>query len=81
MKEHCEDLEEDEPESELDELRERIDALENYRGSGGIDPTIPYLSGVALAMILSWSKYASILWCMAHGFLSWAYVIYFAFAR
>ncbi len=37
--------------------------------------------GTALAMILSWSKNGSILWAIIHGFLSWAYVIYFALAR
>jgi hypothetical protein len=37
--------------------------------------------GAALAMILSWSKNASILWAVIHGFLSWIYVIYFAIAR
>lgn len=56
MNERCENPEEYESESDLEELRERIDALEAYEGgsgSGGIDSTIPYLSGLALAMILS----------------------------
>jgi len=34
--------------------------------------------GCVLAMILSWSHSASILWCILHGILGWAYVIYYA---
>lgn len=34
--------------------------------------------GCALAMILSWSKNASILYAICHGILSWFYVLYFA---
>jgi hypothetical protein len=37
--------------------------------------------GTALAIAISWSKNASILWAMFHGLLSWIYVIYFAFTR
>jgi hypothetical protein len=37
--------------------------------------------GCALAMILSWSRNASILWAILHGILSWFYVIYFALTR
>lgn len=37
--------------------------------------------GMTLATILSWSRNASILWCMLHGLFSWAYVIYFACTR
>jgi hypothetical protein len=36
--------------------------------------------GCALAMILSWTKNASILWAILHGILSWIYVIYYAIA-
>ena len=35
--------------------------------------------GSALAMILSFSKNASILWAIVHGVCSWIYVIYYAF--
>ncbi len=35
--------------------------------------------GTALAMILSYTKWHSILWAIFHGFLSWIYVIYYAF--
>ena len=85
------DLEEDfeQPEeyaaqSDLDELRERVEALEKGGDSddhGGSGATVPFLGGVAFAMILSWSMNASILWCMLHVIVSWAYVIYFAFIR
>ena len=34
--------------------------------------------GSALAMILSYTKWHSILWAIFHGFLSWIYVIYYA---
>lgn len=34
--------------------------------------------GCALAMILSHSINASVLWCILHGICSWIYVIYFA---
>lgn len=34
--------------------------------------------GSALAMILSYYKWNSILWAIIHGFFSWVYVIYFA---
>ncbi len=34
--------------------------------------------GTALAMILSYVKWKSILWAILHGIFSWIYVIYFA---
>jgi hypothetical protein len=37
--------------------------------------------GCALAMILSWSRNASILWAMLHAVFGWLYVIYFAVTR
>ena len=40
-----------------------------------------YMIGTVLATILSWSRSASILWCIFHGVLSWIYVIYFVFTR
>ena len=40
-----------------------------------------YAFGMALAITLSWSRNASILWCILHGALSWGYVIYFAVTR
>ena len=37
--------------------------------------------GTALAITISWSQYHSIVWAVIHGFLSWLYVIYYAFTR
>lgn len=37
--------------------------------------------GSMLAIVLSWSRNASILYCIGHGIASWIYVIYFAFTR
>ena len=37
--------------------------------------------GTALAITISWTQNASILWAIFHGFLSWIYVIYHAFTR
>jgi hypothetical protein len=34
--------------------------------------------GTALAISISWSINKSILWAIAHGVLSWLYVIYYA---
>ncbi len=71
-------------EADVEELRERLDDLErqvedgNGSGAGGV---LAYSLGSTLAMILSWSRNASILYCIAHGVLSWIYVIYFAFTR
>jgi hypothetical protein len=64
-------------ESEIEELRSRVDDLESRSeeagDSGGI---FVYMLGSCLAMILSWSRNASILWCIGHGFASWIYVVY-----
>ncbi|MBQ9140852.1 MAG: helix-turn-helix transcriptional regulator [Lachnospiraceae bacterium] len=34
--------------------------------------------GIALAVVLSYTKWHSIGWAIVHGFLNWAYVIYYA---
>ncbi|MEA5039852.1 MAG: hypothetical protein VB086_08440 [Clostridiaceae bacterium] len=34
--------------------------------------------GSALAMIISYTAWHSILWAIFHGLLSWVYVIYYA---
>ena len=34
--------------------------------------------GTALAIVISYTKWYSILWAIFHGFLSWIYVIYYA---
>lgn len=46
----------------------------NSSAAGGI--TI----GMILAIVLSWTTNHSILLCILHAFLSWIYVIYWAFA-
>lgn len=33
--------------------------------------------GSALAMIISWSLYQSVLWAIIHGLFSWLYVLYY----
>jgi hypothetical protein len=37
--------------------------------------------GSALAIAISWSEHHSILWAIVQGFLSWAYVLYYALTR
>ena len=37
--------------------------------------------GSAIAVAISWSLHQSIVWALIHGFLSWFYVIYYAFTR
>jgi len=37
--------------------------------------------GAAIAVTISWSQHASILWAILHGILGWLYVIYFAITR
>lgn len=33
--------------------------------------------GSCLAMVISYTKWQSILWAIIHGMLSWAYVVYY----
>jgi len=37
-----------------------------------------FVFGSSLAMIISWSVNKSIIWALAHGLFSWAYIIYYA---
>jgi len=37
--------------------------------------------GCALAIVISWSLYKSILWAMIHGLFGWLYVIYYLIKR
>ncbi len=65
----------------LEELEQRIEQLESAEESGGRGEaglSLGYASGMMLAMILSWSRNASIWWCILHGLCSWGYVIYVA---
>jgi hypothetical protein len=36
---------------------------------------------MAIAVVLSWARNASILWAILHGVFSWGYVIYWAVTR
>ena len=67
-------------EDRLDELEERIDELESG-GGGTAGISIVYALGMTIAVVLSWSRNGSILWCMLHGLFSWGYVIYFVCTR
>jgi hypothetical protein len=88
--------EEDSPDSEEEwsvsssqELEERVEELESGLQSlsskaseaGCIFGGSFWGLGMTIAVVLSWSRNASILWCILHGLLSWIYVIYFAFTR
>lgn len=37
--------------------------------------------GSVLAIVISWSLNHSVLWAIAHGVLSWVYVIYYLIVR
>ena len=37
--------------------------------------------GSIIAVVASWSRNESVLYAILHGFLGWAYVIYFALTR
>lgn len=59
----------------LDELENEVKELRRRRG------VYVWGFGGMLAMILSWSRNGSILYCVAHGIAGWIYVVYFAFTR
>ncbi len=65
-------------EDRIEELSGRVEQLESSRSDG---VTVVYALGMAIAVVLSWAKNASILWCIGHGLLSWVYVIYIAWTR
>jgi len=69
------------PVSPLSDLEPRIDELESRIGNvggGSSGLSLGYALGMCIAVVLSWSRNASILWCIAHGICSWGYVIYVA---
>jgi hypothetical protein len=82
---HLGGSEDDDFRSPADELEERVERLEEatssladkFESAG----TGAWGLGMAIAVVLSWSRNASILWCILHGILSWIYVVYFAFTR
>jgi hypothetical protein len=72
--------------SEVENLEARVEELEKELQAEGapegrVNIAVTYTMGASLAMILSWSRNHSILWCVLHGFFSWLYVIFFAFTR
>lgn len=71
----------DDDESRIEELERRIDELESTPPVTVTGLSLGYAMGLSLAMVLSWSRNASILWCLLHGLCSWVYVIYFALTR
>ena len=65
----------------LDDLEYRLNQLTSSAGRGDGGGFFLFAFGGPLAMILSWSRNASILWCILHGVCSWFYVVYFAVTR
>jgi hypothetical protein len=63
------------------ELEDRFERLEGRHESSQAGGLGAWLLGSIIAVVLSWSRNASILWCIFHGILSWLYVVYFAFTR
>ncbi len=37
--------------------------------------------GMALAVVISWSMYNSVLWAILHEVLNWFYVLYYVFTN
>jgi hypothetical protein len=80
-------LSDSDTEDRIQELESRLEELEKDPPSQkGYDTTdlvyaTAYVFGSALAMTLSWARNASLLYCLAHGLLSWVYVAYFALTR
>jgi hypothetical protein len=76
------DTSKEELQERIEKMEERVDALENkFDRLSQSAATGFYVLGTAIAAVLSWSRNASILWCILHGLLSWIYVIYFAITR
>ena len=68
----------------IDELEAQVqDHSEKLASSPAADNglSLGYALGMAIAVVLSWSRNKAILWCILHGILSWGYVIYFAVTR
>jgi len=68
-------------EEHINDLEERIEELESGGGPSSDGLTIGYALGMSIAVVLSWSRNGSILWCMLHGLCSWGYVIFYAWTR
>lgn len=61
-------------ESEIESLRDEINDLKNKTSSCA--PSLIYILGVAIAVVVSYTNNASILLATFQGLLSWVYVIY-----
>ena len=57
-------------------MSEDTKSLQTSHAAGAAKAGIGF--GTALAITISWSINKSILWAIAHGMLSWIYVIYYA---
>ncbi len=68
----------DELESRVEELEAKLDEAGGGRNATGL--SFGYALGMCIAVVLSWSRNASILWCICHGICSWFYVLYVAIA-
>ena len=75
------DLSIDELEVRLEQLEDQVSELGNQLQTSQTAGIGFYGLGAAIAVVLSWSRNASILWCILHGIISWIYVAYFAFTR
>lgn len=71
----------DDAESRIEALEQRIEELDEGNESSQNTGVAAYALGTSIAVVLSWSRSGSILWCMLHGLLSWVYVLYFVFTR
>lgn len=63
------------------ELERRVSKRRCPMGGGAHGGTGFWSLGMAIAVVLSWARNASILWAILHGFFSWGYVIYWAVTR
>jgi hypothetical protein len=75
------DLSIDELEVRLEQLEDQVSELGNQLQTSQTAGIGFYGLGTAIAVVLSWSRNVSILWCILHGIISWIYVAYFAFTR
>jgi len=42
-----------------------------------INTTSAFSLGSSIAVVISWTKFQSVLWAVIHGLMSWVYVIYY----
>jgi hypothetical protein len=70
-----------EMEDRIAQLEEQVTALSNQLQGSHTAGIGFYGLGTIIAVVLSWSRNASIPRCILHGIFSWIYVVYFAFPR